>query len=132
MKITKYLLTTALLLTFSSVAIAHPGDHSGEGERAGRKKGKSTERKVEKLTERLGLNQDQQTTVFNAFENAKQACQASGETRRERRECMKGQRDNVNASINSVLTENQQAAFETFKAERKSKHLERRSRRGNR
>jgi len=120
MKITKYLTIALTILIFSSTAFAHP----------------DPARKVERLTEKLSLNPDQEAAATEIFENAFSECKEVSDSRRDHKECMRGQKENVHSSLNAILDENQQATFEEMKAERKSQREEhkaqRKARRDNR
>lgn len=112
MKINKYWLTTLLFLALTSTALAQA----------------KIDRKIERLTQELSLSEEQQTVVRNTFENAMNSCHASTSTHQDFRACMKEQRENVQATISSVLDEEQQVAFQTLREERKNK----KGKRGNR
>ncbi len=113
MKITKYLTAALSILIFSSTAFAHP----------------DPAKRVEKLTQKLSLNPDQQAAATEIFENAFSACEEVSDSRRDRKNCMREQKESVHSSLNAILDEGQQATFEEMKAERQIRKQERKARR---
>lgn len=81
------------------------------------KEARATERlnkRMERLTERLGLSDDQVTNIRGVFETARpkmQEIKESDASREEKREQFKIERDKMNTEILSFLDEEQQATF---------------------
>lgn len=144
-----FLLAAALALpgiaiADSSRASAQEAAPAQDGERCRHDRGPrghrgppGIEHRMQRLTERLGLDTNQQALVRQAFEQARAEHEAlragaEGEARRspERREAHRALMQRTMERIDAVLTPEQRATFEQMRAQMRERHEGRRGRRG--
>lgn len=112
MKIIGIAVSVGGVLLLSTPAIAGP--HGGR-----------MEKRVARLQERLGLSDAQADEVFEIFQEAKQTgnCRQL-EDRSQRRACWQEKRQAIDEELATVLTQEQLAELEAFRAERKARWAE--------
>ncbi|MEN7342921.1 MAG: hypothetical protein AAAFM81_08240 [Pseudomonadota bacterium] len=122
-----------LIAVTATVALATTALAAGPG---GKRHG-NPEKMLAKMTETLGLYDDQVPQVEAILKDAADKRQAIGDSytlnqRAEAREAMMQLRDETEAKLADVLTEEQLARMAELKAERKERRMERRLRRAER
>lgn len=100
-----------LTLLVSSTLYAEGGDCHG--------KQKGSEKHINRLSDSLGLNQAQVAELELIFDDAHTNCESAG--REGMRECMRGQKDEIDQQVSSILDVEQQLAFSQLQEERRNK-----------
>ena len=127
MKRKSILIAVTASVALATTALAGPGG----------KRQADPEKMLAKMTETLGLYDDQVPQVEAILKDAASKRQAIGDSytlnqRSEAREAMKQLRDDTEARLADVLTDEQLARMAEIKAERKERRMERRLRRAER